>query len=254
MIADRDIPGADPAAVVQQYERFLYKIAQRYNSILNSTGAVDLDDLIQVGRIAIVKAQQRYDPDQCSFIHYLSFYVRSAMRRELKIDNQTGEVPARLVYLDEPLSEESDNTLCDTIADPDILPFDDVIIGDETRKERSDAVHAAVDKLKNPKQREIINRVYFREQERKQAAAEMNVSYGVANSIEHQALAKLKRNNHLRQFVTCKRIGLYAFRYLWKSEEEDFIIRQERAYDLIYGTGAYVASFQRDNDSRVRKI
>ncbi len=248
MIEDRDISGADPAAVIAQYERFLYKLALKYTPVLERTGAVDLDDLIQVGRIAVMAAQQKYDPEQCSFIHYLSFYVRSAMRRTLGFNSQTGEAPAQLIYLDEPLSDESDITLCDTIPDPNIMPFDDAIIEEETKTELADTVHAAVDQLKNHKQREMIDRVYFKEQKRDEAAAGMHVSYGVANAIEHQALVKLRKNDQLRKLVNYKRIGLHAFRYLWSSEEEDFIIRQEKAYDKIYGTGAYVASFIRDSN------
>ena len=74
----------------------------------------------------------------------------------------------------------------------------------------------------------------------------MNVSYGVANSIEHQALVKLKKNHNLQRLVHYRKIGLQTFRYLWSSEEEDFLIRQEEAYDELHGAGAYVASFQRE--------
>ncbi len=148
-------------------------------------------------------------------------------------------------YLDEPVAEDSDERKVDFIADT-AQPIDEKIIEQEEKDETAKAVHAAVDELKNPKQREIVDRVYFREQERKQAAAEMNVSYGVANVIEHQALTKLKKNHNLQRLVSYKRISLYTFRYLWSSEEEDFLIRQEEAYDEIHGAGAYVASFQRE--------
>lgn len=244
-IPDKDIPAADPEAVIIQYTPLIIKISNRYKPVLERTGAVDIDDLLQAGRIAVCHAQKKYDPEGgASFLGYALNWIRSAVYRTAGLKN-TGELPEMLLSLDEPIDEGSDIRRGDLI--PDKTPTaEERTIEQDGRQETAEAVHAAVNQLKNPKQREIIDRVYFREQERKQAAAEMNVSYGVANSIEHQALVKLKRNHNLQQLVSYKRIGLHAFRYLWSSEEEDFIIRQEQAYDEIHGAGAYVNSFQRE--------
>ena len=59
MIEDRDIPGADPAQVIEQYEPYLQKLANRYIPALAQTGAVGMDDLVQVGRIAVTEAQRK---------------------------------------------------------------------------------------------------------------------------------------------------------------------------------------------------
>ncbi len=243
-IPDKDIPTADPEAVIIQYTPLIIKISTRYKPVLERTGAVDIDDLVQAGRIAVCHAQKRYDPaGGASFITYAFYWIRNAMHRTAGIKN-TGELPEILLSLDEPIEEGSDILRGDLI--PDKAPTaEERTIEQDGRQETAETVRAAVDELKNPKQREIVDRVYFREQERKQAAAEMNVSYGVANAIEHQALTKLKKNHNLQQLVNYKRIGLSAFRYLWSSEEEDFLIRQEKAYDEIHGAGAYVASFRR---------
>ena len=85
MIADRDIPGAEPAAVIEQYEPYLQKLANRYAPVLSRTGAVGMDDLIQVGRIAITDAQQKYNPERGSFLNFLFYIVRRAMRQALEI-------------------------------------------------------------------------------------------------------------------------------------------------------------------------
>ena len=179
-ILDIDIPGADPAAVVAQYEPFIKKLASRYTSILDRSGAVGLEDLYQVGCIAVLEAQKRYDPaGGASFITFITLPIKSAMRRALGFNSNTGAAPVQLVYLDEPITIESDGeiTRIDTIPDSSILPFDEPMIEDETRKETAVQVRAAVARLKSAKQREAIQRVYFDGMERKTAAAEMGMNH-----------------------------------------------------------------------------
>ena len=71
MIMDKDIPTADPGELIIQYTPLIYKISDRYTDVLEKSGAVDLDDLLQAGRIAIYNAQGSYDPEKgASFMSY----------------------------------------------------------------------------------------------------------------------------------------------------------------------------------------
>ena len=96
-IVDSDIPNADPAAVIRQYEPYLQRLANRYAPALALTGAVGVDDLLQAGRIATVTAQRNYDPERGSFMTCLSFYARKAMRQTLGFDAHTGAAPEALL-------------------------------------------------------------------------------------------------------------------------------------------------------------
>lgn len=232
-IPDSDIPGADPARVVAQYEPFVKKLAKRYIPILDRSGAVGLDDLYQAGRIAVLQAQKKYNPDEgSSFIHYLSFYIRSHIRRTLGFDNN-GAAPARLVYLDEPLTDDEGNETArvDLIADPDILPFDEPMIDAETRNETAAEVHAALDRMKSDKQREIIRRVYLDGQTRQQAADETGAKIGAVYALDKEGRSTLRRDRRLKEYaqmiIPSFHVGVHTFRSTWTSAVERELIWKE---------------------------
>ena len=223
MIADTEIRNADPAAVVEQYEPYLQKLANRYTPVLSRTGAVDMDDLIQVGRIAITDAQQKYNPDAGSFLNFLFYVARTAMRRTLGFNNQTGEPPAALVYLDEPLSDETDTTLGDTVADPDAVPMDEPIIEDENRRETSEQIRAALDRMKSDKQRAAVSLVWIEGKTRQAAADEMNMNQGAFYSLEKAGRSTLRRDFRLRKHaeeMPFVHIGKARFNTTWTSATE----------------------------------
>lgn len=225
-IQDKDIPTADPEKVILQYTPLLYKICKRYQSILDRTGAIDEDDLIQAGRIAICKAQQTYDPDAgASFLSYIFDRIRSAMRWTAGIDPNTGAGPELLEYLDEPITDENGNETAkiDLIPDPSILPFDEPLIEAETCSETAEAVRSAVDRLKSDKQRSAVSMVWLEGKSRSEAAQEMNMKETTFRQIERTARNTLRRDWRLKAYAIglCYRhIGVAAFRSTWTSVTE----------------------------------
>lgn len=237
MIADVDIPGADPAAVIQQYEPFIQKIANRYITILHRSGAVGMDDLIQVGRIAVIDAQQRYKPENGSFTNWIFYYARSAMRRTLGFNTQTGAAPAAMVYLDEPTTDDESLTLADTIADPAAVPMDEPIIEEENRRETSEQVRAALDRMKSDKQRTAVSLVWMEGKTREQAAAEMEMKTHSFYALEKYGRSTLRRDYRLRQYVMKMpsfHVGLNRFNQTFTSAvEAEVIWRDEHFPDYI---------------------
>ena len=189
-IRDELIPSADPAAVVAQYEPLIKKVARQYISILERSGAVGLEDLHQVARMVILRAQRTYIPGNASFFTFIYKPIHWAIRRALGFDNRTGAAPPWLVYLDEPLPglEAEEITRLDTLVDPEAVPMDEPIIEDETRRENPAEVRAAVDRLKSERQREIIRRVYFDGETRQAAAKDLLVLTSLPAEIR-QAVA-----------------------------------------------------------------
>lgn len=229
MIEDRDIPGADPAAVIEQYEPYLQKLANRYIPALSLTGAVDMDDLVQVGRIAAVEAQQKYRPEDGSFMNCLFYYVRKAMRCALGFNNQTGESPAALVYLDQPLSTETETTLGEILTDPGAVPLDEPIEEEETRRETSEQIRAALDRMKSDKQREVITRVYINGQDRAAAAADMNIRTTALYALDRTGRQTLRRDYRLRKYaetVPFVHVGLSQYNTTWTSVVELLALRR----------------------------
>lgn len=225
-ILDTDIPGADPAAVIEQYEPYLQKLANRYTTLLQRTGSVDNDDLLQAGRIAVMDAQKTYDPGRdMSFIGWLTFYVKKAMRQTLGINSNTGEAPPLLVYLDESLpgTEDEDTTRLDMLEDPAAVPLDEPIIDEETRRETSEQVYAALDRMKSDKQRTAVKLVWLEGKTREQAAKEMEIQMGYFYSLEKYGRSTLRRDWRLRQYaqeLPFIHVGVRRFNTTWTSATE----------------------------------
>lgn len=237
MIEDVDIPGADPAAVVRQYEPVIQKIANRYASILYRSGVVDMEDLIQVGRIKVLQAQKCYDPSLgASFLTFIFKPVKWAIRRALGINN-AGEAPEILLSLDEPITDDESLTLADTIADPDVVPMDEPIIEDETRRETSEQVHAAVERMKSEKQKTAVSLVWLEGRTREQAADEMGMKYGSFAALEKCGRSTLRRDCRLREYVMQMpsfHTSLGRFRLTFSSAvEEEVIWKDEHIPDYI---------------------
>lgn len=227
MIADADIRSADPAAVIKQYEPYIQKLANRYIPTLSNTGAVDMDDLIQVGRIAVAEAQRKYNPETGSFINFLYYCIRSAMRSALGFDHQTGEPPEILVYLDEPLTEDTDATRLDMVPDT-ALNAEEKRIEQDTHDETAEAVRAAVDRLKSDRQREVIRRVWLDGQERETAAADMEINYKALCSLDREARSRLRRDHELKQYaMPFFHVGVNRFRSTWTSATEAAVLWRE---------------------------
>ena len=241
-MTDAEIRTADPEDVVRQYRPLVCKIANRYRAALEKTGAVDLDDLIQAGMIAIMKAQKNYRPEEgLSFVNYSWDYVRSAIRRTLGFNDNTGAAPAIMVYLDDPLYADERQTLLDTIPDPNIPDNAERIAEAEEREERSTAVHEAVDRLKNPKHREVINLMYFQGQNGPEIAAATGIPPKQVYTNKDEALKRLRHDWRLERMVAPSySASLGAFRNNWASVEERIILWKEKQEEQINGPGAFV--------------
>lgn len=223
MIADAEINKADPATVVKQYEPYLQKMANRYAFALSRTGAVDMDDLIQVGRIAIIEAIKQYKPDRGSFIKLLSYYVRNAMRKEVGIDGNTGTLPPVPLSLDEPLSDETEATLGDILPDPVAVPLDETILQEESRRETSEQIRAALGRMKHNKQRAAVSLVWIEERTKQSAADEMGVNLKYFYELERAGRSSLRRDERLRLYaldVPYIHIGMKRFNTTWTSATE----------------------------------
>ena len=227
-IPDKEIPSADPEAVILQYTPLVKKLANRYKGILDMYPSVDLEDLHQAGFIAITRAQRQYDPNGgASFLTYIFPAVKHSMLRTLGVIN--GHIPERLISLDDtPTENAEDLSLLDTIEDTSIIPFDDSIIEHETQQETAAEVRGAVSRLKNPKHREIITRCWLDGQDRTEAAAEMGMSVPVLYACDQNARDKLRRDEQLKQYaIPFFHISVSRFKSTWTSAVEAAVLWRE---------------------------
>lgn len=240
-MTDAEIRTADPEEVIRQYRPLIYKAANRYRDFLDRTGAIDLDDLIQAGMIAIMNAQRNYQPEKgASFLRFSWDYIRGAIRRTIGFD-RNGTAAAALVYLDDPINEDDRITILDTIPDPNIQDNAERLAEEAEREELSTAVHEAVDRLKNYKHREVITRMYFQGQNGPEIAAAIGIPKTQVYMNKDEALRKLRKDWRLKRTIAPSfSTSLGSFRNKMASVEERIVLWKEEQAEQFNGPGAFV--------------
>lgn len=63
--------------IISQFQLTLYRLAHQYHTTMPQI--LDVEDLMNVGRMAVLEACQRYDASKGSFMTYASYRIRGAM-------------------------------------------------------------------------------------------------------------------------------------------------------------------------------
>lgn len=247
-IPDDAIRDADPEAVIQQYRPLVCKLAQKYTDLLSRTGAIDEDDLHQVGFMAILDAQKRYNPARgISFLTFLYNPIRRAMRDAIGFNNNTGKPPEELIYLDASIQDADGITLSDTIPD-DHPTREDELVEQAARDEVSEAVRDAVARMKNQRFREVITRIWFDGQDKQTAADEMGIAVSALRNYDLKGRYKLRRDKQLKSLVfPLFYVGVNTFNTTMTSAVEKAILWREQRVDSIFGGGFYSGSRENTN-------
>lgn len=163
--------------------------ARYYFALVSVNGAapVEVDDLVQTGFIAMVEALGVYDPARGPFKALFKFYIKKAFRTAI---GRFREPLNNYVSLDEPLTEDSEETRLDFI--PDSRDYFGMI--DETifQEQLHKALEAALNAIP-PKEAYALRAEYWRGLKQAETAMEMNCS--------SQYIARL-RNDGLRHIRT----------------------------------------------------
>ncbi len=81
-------PQADPAKLVQSHSNIVRRIAWHVHSRMSS--AIDVEDLMQIGLVALVEAAQNFEDRGIAFAPYAATRVRGAMVDALRRDARMG--------------------------------------------------------------------------------------------------------------------------------------------------------------------
>lgn len=197
---------ARQAQLIETHMGWVINEAARYHRGFET---VEFDELVQVGRLAIVLADQRWRPDTgCRFLGYAKHWIRAHMSRHCFNTAKQVRVPVnqwescrgkstREVSLNEPLRGDS-------AQDGRPRHWEDVLPahsdGEHGLDQESEwaALRDAVAELK-PKFRHILNEYFFKEKPLRVIAAEMGITnQGVSHRI-HTALGLLRKKQGLRR-------------------------------------------------------
>ena len=233
MLCDAIQAGDDyaKAVLIERNRRWVGKLAESFHKMLGmgafATSAA-IDDLIQAGNMALVRAAERYEPNKApAFLAYAKKIVLNAMRTEAK--HEYAESPLGLLKsdkvravlrLDDSYEEDTDSALSECIPDErELTP--------EAWYERKENARPLWDALKalNPHDREFIMLRYGlgnrngNTESRKgmlpltEAAKQVHISLSRAKRIEANALAFLKRHieeNNRRETVKAPELSAGA--------------------------------------------
>lgn len=254
-IPDKEIPAADPADVILQYEAWINKIVKRYSGMLNDTGAVDTEDMIQAGNVGLLEAQKTYDPNRgSSFISWSYKPIRNSIFSLFGFDNPGRKRPRLpLVYLDEPIDTDGEETMLDMIQDPNCIIPEEKAVQDAAREEIRKEVRAAVERMQNEKYKTVVKRIWLEGKDKKSLAAEMGLSLEAVQHCDRNGRSKLYHDYKLRRLVLPSfNVGLSRYRITLTSAVERAVLWKEQQYDMMYGDGFFLAKTNTNNDESDR--
>lgn len=250
LISDKDIPTANPADIVSQYSGWVKKIVKKYSGLMNESGAADAEDMYQAGTVGLLEAIQSYNPASGkSFISWSFCPIRNAILALFGLDNPGRKRPQMPVaYLDEPINAEETAILADVIEDPNSKNPEEKAVEDAEREEICIEVRAAVDRLKDEKQKHILKRVWFEGQDKKSLAAELHLPVDTVRRSEKDARCKLMHDYRLKTLDYPRYIvGLTRYKITMTSAVEAAVLWREKQIDNQFGIGSFVSIGRQEN-------
>jgi len=242
-IADKDIPTANPSDVIRQYQGWIKRIAKKYAGFLNDTGAVDTEDMIQAGNIAVLEAQKTYDPNCGStFLSWTFKPIRNAILKLFGYDNPKRNHPKLpLIYLDEPIKEDDDDTLIETIEDPNCINPEEKVVQDAARDEIREEVRNAVERMENEQYKTVVRSVWLEGKDKKAIATDLGLSVETIRYCDLKGRGKLSQDYKLRRLAyPCFKVGMKRYRSTLTSAVELAVLWREQRFDEQFGKGAFV--------------
>lgn len=219
----------------QTYKFIEMRANKFYAKFHTQFGGIEIEDLIQQGYFALAQAVDYFDEKSgYSFLTYLGYTLRNSFKEVCGRHSKDGFVPDLLDLaksLDEPLSENDDITLADTITDDDInSDVAELIFKSVYNEELRAALDEALTILK-PNTKRIIELYYYAYLSQERISNLLNCSRGYVSAEIKNGLVRIYNSKHrkiLKSFLPGGPIDLYATGYCsWKYSgaiEEKFLI------------------------------
>lgn len=189
---------AEQTALLKQHEGWL---ALNANHWLRLNPWLDFDDLMQEGRLALLRAYERFDPSANNkLLTYATIFIHRAMGEHargfahpVRYPRQRGQVrlAVQRISFGEPLFDGATRTWSEVLAapEPDLeySPAGDLMA----------LVEKALKKL-TPKQRAVINARFIYGRKLREIGEELGVTRERVRQIEVKALRLLRANRTLK--------------------------------------------------------
>lgn len=197
----------------------IYRLARSYYRL---NGSQTLEDLIQYGYFALLKAVKSYKREKgYKFTSYLPYSFQCVMR---DVDTSS------YISLDVAISNdgEKERTIADTIPDNSALEELEHAINITADRQ---AIYNALERL-SQRHMEIILAYYFKGHTLKQIASSMGVTYQRVSVLQREALSKLRKDPELIE-VYQDTIQNRQLKSLRKSAERPENIESRQALSMM---------------------
>lgn len=172
--------------LIERNLRLVAHIVKKYN-----TADKDIDDLISIGTIGLIKAIDTFDTDKGI---RLATYASRCIENELLMMLRSGKRQAKEVYLYEPIGADKEGheiNLLDIIESTDMDIIEEIELQNNVKR-----LYELVSKVLTKREREIIEMRYglnMREEvTQREIALKIGISRSYVSRIEKKALKKLK--------------------------------------------------------------
>lgn len=223
----------------EQCHGWVAKMAIRWYTAFDGRRGVELDDLINAGYLALVRAVESYDPSAGgAFITWLTYHLKTAFCDTFGIRTEKGRRDPlnNAASLDAPVNADDPDsaTLGDITPGNGESAFDDIMECDYQRAMR-EAIDAVLSELP-PREADTIRRRYFKGETLGSIAKDRGVSTNAVSQSERKAIREIRRNKkamyRLQEFSPYSGTSLGTWRRTGMSVEEYWLILREQ-----YGGG-----------------
>lgn len=203
--------------------KLVYKYCNRYTYTADKRGYT-FEDLVSVSWFGVERAIKAYDAEKgYKFTTYLKYHLMNVIHEALGLRGRKSSI--RTVSLDTPVGEDEDATLGELIEDEHAgEPFETV-----EDRELYQWVRDMVDTLK-PKNKAVIQGIYFDGIERKDYADKLGVSMERMRQIEQTALRELRTKKEIQEYrkeFAYHHVGVKAYGSTWTSTTELAVLKLE---------------------------
>jgi len=189
-ILSKCIEGSKEArdVLIERNLRLVAHIVKKYN-----TADKEIDDLISIGTIGLIKAIDTFDPDKGI---RLATYASRCIDNELLMMLRSGKRQAKEIYLYEPIGSDKEGHEINLL---DIIESSDTDIVDELDLQGNvKRLYELVEKVLSKRERQIIEMRYGlnlqEEITQREIANKIGISRSYVSRIEKKALKKLRES------------------------------------------------------------
>lgn len=200
---------------------------RRYAHLVGRDAALDVDDLAQAGALGLMDAARTFDPECGRWSGWASVHIKGAILDALGM----GADSPMPLSLDAPAysDDDCDETLLDTVADPDAVDALDALLDDELVESVRKAVESLPEPLRTVTQRHDLECATWA-----QCGREMRVQAREARRLGGKALQALRKDRRIRALADFEletryhaHKGVKAFYTSFSSVVEDAVLSRE---------------------------